>query len=175
MTKKKTEEKKAPKEPEKPDPKDQKIEELTDHLKRTLAEFDNFKKRLDKENCARMKFSAKDIILKILPVVDNLDLAVKNSDNHEELVKGVKLIQQQIQGILEQEGVKRIKTEDQSFDPNMHEALMMGDGEPGKILQEFQAGYTFHDSVLRHSKVKVGKTDEDNEADKEGGAGESEQ
>jgi molecular chaperone GrpE len=138
--------------------KDSKIAELTEDLKRNAADFENYRKRMERDRCASQKYASEDMIKKILPVVDNFDLALQNTSNHEEMVKGVQMIHQQLMDILSKEGVNPIDCVGKQFDPYQHEALMQEECDKDKvILQEFQKGYTCKEKVLRHSKVKVGR------------------
>ena len=138
----------------------EKIIELTETLQRLQAEFENYKKRTDKEKEQFCKFSNKELILKLLPLLDNFELALKNVENNKEFVKGVELIFSQFIETLEKEGLKKINTVGQKFSPYLHEALMQDknkDKQDNEILEEFQKGYTLNDQVIRHSKVKVNK------------------
>ena len=146
---------------EKKDKKDEKIEELTDRLTRQMAEFDNFRKRTDKEKSQMYEVGAKDIIEKILPVVDNFERgldAVKEEEKEDPFVEGMEKIYKQIMTALEGVGVKPIEAVGQEFNPDFHNAVMhVEDEEAGEniITEEFQKGYMYHDSVVRHSMVKV--------------------
>ncbi len=137
--------------------KNQKIEELTDTLKRLQAEFENFRKRVERERVEFIKFAHADIIAKMLPVLDSFELALKNTHDKEKLVEGVKMIFAQLYSILEAEGLKPVKAAGEKFDPYKHEVLMKeaSDKPEETILEEFQKGYTLNDRVIRHSKVKV--------------------
>ncbi len=161
MTDKKAAGVKHPKAEEKKLTEDQqKVLELTDHLKRIAAEFDNYKKRAEKEACLRQKYANELLVQKIIPVVDNLERALKNTENKDELVKGVCMILDQLKEILHHENVERIETVGKEFDPNLHEALMREDSEKDNmVLEEFEAGYTMAGRVIKHSKVKVGIND----------------
>lgn len=145
----------------KKDKKDEKIEELTDKLTRQMAEFDNFRKRTDKEKSAMYEIGAKDIIEKILPIVDNFERAfqtVAQEDKEDAFVTGMEMIYKQILTTLEGVGVKPIEAVGQEFNPDIHNAVMhVEDGEVGEniIVEEFQKGYTYRDSVVRYSMVKV--------------------
>ncbi len=139
---------------------DPRVAELIDTVKRVQADFENYKKRMDKDVQMRARYACSDIIMKILPVLDNLDLALKNSDNQEELVKGMDLIHAQFMEILDKEGVKRIECVGKDFDPRLHEAMMTEKSDKDNVvLEEFQPGYTIQERVLRHAKVKVGNDD----------------
>ena len=145
----------------KKDKKDEKIEELTDRLTRQMAEFDNFRKRTDREKSQMYEGGAKDVIDKILPVVDNFERglgAVTEEEKEDPFVKGMEQIYKQLMTTLEGIGVKPIEAVGNEFDPDFHNAVMhVEDEEVGEniILEEFQKGYMYRDSVVRHSMVKV--------------------
>lgn len=145
----------------KKDKKDEKIEELTDRLTRQMAEFDNFRKRTEKEKSQMYEIGAKDIIEKILPVVDNFErgiAAVPEEEKSNPFAEGMEKIYKQLMTTLEEIGVKPIEAVDQEFDPDFHNAVMhVEDKEVGEniITEEFQKGYLYRDSVVRHSMVKV--------------------
>ena len=146
---------------EKKDKKDEKIEELTDRVRRQMAEFDNFRKRTEKEKTQMFETGAKSIVEKILPVVDNFErglAAVTEEEKGTPFVEGMEKIYKQMMTVLEEAGVKPIEAVGQEFDPNLHNAVMhVEDEECGEniIAEEFQKGYTYRDSVVRHSMVKV--------------------
>ena len=146
---------------EKKDKKDEKIEELTDRVRRQMAEFDNFRKRTEKEKTQMFETGAKSIVEKILPVVDNFErglAAVTEEEKGSPFVEGMEKIYKQMMTMLEEAGVKPIEAVGQEFDPNLHNAVMhVEDEEFGEniIAEEFQKGYTYRDSVVRHSMVKV--------------------
>jgi len=141
-------------------PKEQ-YEEIVDQLKRLQAEFDNYRKRVEEEKAALSQFAQAQVILEILPVLDNFGLALAtNTNNAEDMKKGIDMIYSQFVDTLEKHGVKAIETKDKVFDPELHEALMSEEKEgvkEGMILEEMQKGYTFNDKVIRCSKVKVAK------------------
>lgn len=145
----------------KKDKKDEKIEELTDRLTRQMAEFDNFRKRTDKEKSQMYEIGAKDIINKILPVVDNFErglAAVPEEEKKNPILEGMEKVYKQLMTTLEEVGVKPIEAVGQEFNPDFHNAVMhVEDEELGEniIAEEFQKGYTYRDSVVRHSMVKV--------------------
>lgn len=145
----------------KKDKKDEKIEELTDKLTRQMAEFDNFRKRTEKEKSQMYEIGAKDIIEKILPVVDNFErgiAAVPEEEKSNPFAEGMEKIYKQLMTTLEEIGVKPIEAVGQEFDPDFHNAVMhVEDEEVGEniITEEFQKGYLYRDSVVRHSMVKV--------------------
>ncbi len=148
-------------EEEKKDPKDERIEELEDKVKRQLAEFDNFRKRTDKEKETMFEAGAKSVIEKILPVVDNFERGIA-SLSEEELQSaqgsGMQMIYKQLMGELEKLDVKPIEAVGKEFDPELHNAVMQCESEEyesGIVAQELQKGYTYRDSVIRHSMVAV--------------------
>jgi len=146
---------------DKKDKKDLMIEELTDKYKRTFAEFDNYRKRKDKEKAAMYEIGAKDIIEKILPVVDNFERGlqtVSEEDRSLPFVDGMDKIYKQLIKTLEDAGVKPIEAVGKEFDPNLHNAVMHIDDEnfgENIVAEEFQKGYMYRDTVVRHSMVKV--------------------
>lgn len=145
----------------KKDKKDEKIEELTDRVKRQMAEFENFRKRTEKEKAGMYAVGAKDVIEKILPVVDNFErglATVPEESKEDPFVDGMNRIYKQLMTELENIGVKPIEAVGQEFDPNLHNAVMQVESdeyESGVIAQELQKGYTYHDMVVRHSMVGV--------------------
>jgi molecular chaperone GrpE len=143
------------------DEKDRKIAELTDDLKRLQAEFENFKKRNEKEWSERVKFANQWIIADLLMVLDSFDKAIEDTkdDDANSLKEGVKSVQRQFKQILEREGLKEVDTKGK-FDPFLHEAIMReerNDVEDGKILEVYQKGYILGNKALRPAKVKVAK------------------
>lgn len=145
----------------KKDKKDEKIDELTDRLTRQMAEFDNFRKRTEKEKSQMYEIGAKDIIEKILPVVDNFERGLDSIPEDEKstpFAEGMEKIYKQLMTTLEGIGVKPIEAVGKEFDPDFHNAVMhVEDEELGEniVAEEFQKGYTYRDSVVRHSMVKV--------------------
>ena len=145
----------------KKDPRDTQIEELTDRLKRNMAEFDNFRKRTDKEKSAMYEIGAKDVISKILPVVDNFErglAAIPADMKGTPVEEGMEKIYKQLMKTLEDMGVKPIEAVGNEFDPNFHNAVMHIDDEnlgENVVAAELQKGYTYRDSVIRHSMVQV--------------------
>ena len=141
--------------------KEEKIEELTDRLTRQMAEFDNFRKRTEKEKSQMYEIGAKDIIEKILPVVDNFErglAAVAEDDKEDPFVQGMDKIYKQLMTTLDGIGVKPIEAVGQEFNPDFHNAVMHEENEEAgenTITEEFQKGYMYRDSVVRHSMVKV--------------------
>lgn len=144
---------------DKKDKKDAQIEELTDKVRRQMAEFENFRKRSEKEKTQMYEVGAKGILEKILPVVDNFERGLKGMEESEDpFAQGMQMIYKQLMTSLEEAGVKAIEAVGQEFNPDFHNAVMhVEDDEFGEneIVEEFQKGYMYHDSVLRHSMVKV--------------------
>ena len=145
----------------KKDKKDEKIEELTDRVRRQMAEFDNFRKRTEKEKSSMYIIGAKDIVEKMLPVVDNLERGFDGlSDEEKEtpFAKGIEAVYKQLLTGLEEIGVTPIEAVGKEFDPNFHNAVMHDEDDSdasNQVIEEFQKGYMYKDSVVRHSMVKV--------------------
>lgn len=139
----------------------EKIEELEDRVKRQLAEFENFRKRTDKEKEQMFETGAKSVLEKILPVVDNFERGLSNIKPEEESdphVEGMRMIYKQLMGELEKLEVKPIEAVGCEFNPDFHNAIMQSPSdeyESGYISQELQKGYMYRDTVLRHSMVAV--------------------
>lgn len=145
----------------KKNPKDALIEELQDKVKRQMAEFDNYRKRTEKEKSAMFEMGASDIIKRLLPIVDNFERGFK-SVTEEELetpfAKGMDMVYKQTLKMLEEADVKPIEAVGLEFDPELHNAVMhVEDEEAGEniIVEEFEKGYTYRETVIRHSMVKV--------------------
>lgn len=153
--------KKGNKKKPKKDKKDEKIEELNDRLMRNLAEFENFRNRSEKEKSAMFEIGAKSVVEKILPVVDNLERGFDGlSDEEKEtpFAKGIEAVYKQLLTAFEEMGVTPIEAVGQEFDPNFHNAVMHEEDdseETNKVIEEFQKGYMYKDTVVRHSMVKV--------------------
>lgn len=142
----------------KKDKSEQKVEELTDRLKRTMAEFDNFRKRTEKEKSSMYIIGAKEIVEKILPVVDNFERGLAQAPEDDPFAEGMKMIYRQMMTAFDEMGVKPIEAVGKEFDPNLHNAVMhVEDESVGEniVVEEFQKGYTYKDFVVRHSMVKV--------------------
>jgi molecular chaperone GrpE len=145
----------------KKDAKDEKIEELQDRLKRQMAEFDNFRKRTEKEKSAMYEIGARDMIEKILPVLDNFErglAAMPEEEKGSSFAEGVAMIYKQFVKTLEDAGVEAIEAKGQTFDPNLHNAVMHIEDEnlgENVIAQELQKGYKYRGTVVRHSMVQV--------------------
>ena len=139
----------------------QKIEELEDRVKRQMAEFENFRKRTEKEKAAMYEVGAKSVIEKILPVVDNFERGLGSIPEEERggaFAEGMNMIYKQLVGELDKLGVKPIEALGKEFNPEFHNAVMQvasEEYESGVIAQELQKGYTYHDVVVRHSMVAV--------------------
>lgn len=146
---------------DKKDKKDVQIEELSDKYRRTMAEFDNFRKRTEKEKAAMYEIGAKDIIEKLLPVVDNFERGLATVSEEEKstpFADGMDKIYKQLLKMLEDTGVKEIEAEGKEFDPDLHNAVMhVDDDELGEnvVAEVLQKGYMYRESVVRHSMVKV--------------------
>ena len=134
------------------------IKELTALLKKVQADFENYKKRVEKEQKDFIECASKELVKKILPILDSFELALNNKDD-KEFNKGVELINAQLISTLEQEGLKPIKALDKPFDPQLHEALMQekSDKKENTVTEELQKGYLFKEKVIRSTKVKVAK------------------
>lgn len=139
----------------------QKVEELEDRVKRQMAEFDNFRKRTDKEKTAMYEIGAKSVIEKILPIVDNFERGLASISEEEKgngFADGMQMIYKQLMTELENLGVKPIEAIGQEFNPDYHNAVMQVESEEydtGIVAQELQKGYMYRDSVVRHSMVAV--------------------
>ena len=146
---------------EKKDKKDEQIAELTDKVKRQLAEFENFRNRTEKEKSQMYMVGARDVIEKLLPVVDNLERGLKSIPEDQKdgpVASGMEMIYKQLITVLTDLGVTPIEAVGQEFDPNFHNAVMHAEDEElgeNTVSEEFQKGYKYKDAVLRHSMVKV--------------------
>ena len=146
---------------EKKDKKDLKIEELEDKVKRQLAEFENFRNRTEKEKSRMYEFGARDVIEKMLPVVDNFErglAAIPEEEKGGPVASGMEMIYKQIMTTLEGLGVQPIEALNKPFDPNFHNAVMHVEDdeiEESTVVEEFQKGYIYKEHVIRYSMVKV--------------------
>ncbi len=147
---------------EKKDKKDEKIEELNDRLMRQMAEFDNFRKRSEREKSQMFEIGAKDIVEKILPVIDNMErgLATVSPEvlETDAFAQGMEKVYKHFMTVLEQAGVKPIEAVGSEFNPDFHNAVMHVEDEEASeniVVEEFQKGYMYKESVVRHSMVKV--------------------
>ncbi len=171
MTKKNKEEQTLPAGQEEPKPQitetkeEKELRELTDTLQHLQAEFENYKKRAAKENCELIKCASEDLILRILPIIDNFEIALKSCREKDGFYKGMELIYSQLIDTLHSQGLKHIDCIGKKFDPYYHEVLLTEESnEPeNKILEELQKGYMLNDKVIRHSKVKIAKKKKEEE------------
>jgi molecular chaperone GrpE len=127
-----------------------------DKLLRLVAEFDNFKKRNARDRVELLKYASEEIILALLPVIDDFERALNAEPNNE----GIKLIHQKLISILQQRGLKAMETLNKDFNPELHDALSQaecGSDKSGKVVEEVEKGYYLYDKVIRHAKVIVGK------------------
>lgn len=146
---------------DKKDKKDEQIAELNDRLIRNMAEFENFRKRTDREKAEMFENGAKSVIEKLLPVVDNFErglATLSEADRDTPVAKGMDMIYKLFTKTFEDMGVKVIEAVGKEFDPNFHNAVMHGDDDKfgeNIVSEEFQKGYLYHDKVIRYSMVKV--------------------
>lgn len=133
---------------------EEKIKELTETLQRLQAEFENFKKRNEKENAGFRMYANREMIAELLPVLDNFELALGILQN-----EGLRLLYEQLFTTLENHGLKRIETKNKKFDPRLHEALLQEESndEAGTIIGELQKGYIIGDIVVRPARIKVAR------------------
>jgi molecular chaperone GrpE len=152
---------KEDKKKEKKNPLQEKIDELNDKVLRQMAEFENFRKRTDKEKSQQFDLGQSNVLEKLLPIVDNFErglAAVPENEKEGAFADGMNKIYKQLIKQLEDLGVTPIEAVGKEFDPNLHNAVMQVESqeyESGIVAQELQKGYMFHDSVLRHSMVAV--------------------
>ena len=157
----KSEKKEKKKKDKKQDALKEKIDELEDRVKRQMAEFENFRKRTEKEKTAMFETGARSVIEKILPVVDNFERGLASVPEEEKdgaIAQGMQMIYKQLMTELEKLEVKPIEALGEEFDPEFHNAVMQVESEEfdsGVVAQELQKGYTYRDSVVRHSMVAV--------------------
>ena len=146
---------------DKKDKKDEQIEELNDRVKRQMAEFENFRRRSEKEKSQMFDMGAKTIIERILPVIDNFErgfTTVEESDKDDAFVTGMDMVYKQLMTELEAVGVTPIEAVGKEFDPEFHNAVMQVESEEyesGIVAQELLKGYMYHETVVRHSMVAV--------------------
>jgi molecular chaperone GrpE len=142
-----------------PEGESAKVKELEDRLLRLQAEFENYKKRAARENDMLREAASADMMLKVLPIVDEFEIAMSHMDHAsaKDFRHGMELIYSKLKDLMKKEGVEEMKAQGQSFDPYKHDALRQGDGEDGKIVEVVQKGYELRGKVLRHAKVVVGK------------------
>lgn len=153
--------KKKEKKVEKKDKKDEKIEELNDRIMRNMAEFDNFRKRSEREKAQMFEMGVKDIVEKILPVVDSFErglMTVSEENKEDAFVAGMEKIYKQFKKTLEDAGITEMDAEGKPFDPNFHNAVMHVEDEnygENVVVQVLQKGYMYRDTVVRYAMVKV--------------------
>ena len=161
------EDKNAQEQAQKPqtDQRDYQIKELTETLQRLQADFENYKKRVDKEKQEFMQFATREFVKRILPIIDNFEVALAHEQSHEDFKKGVELIYAQMREILPNHGIEEIDTEGKTYDPFMHQAMMTVH-DPSKkeneIIEVFQKGYKMGNNAIRQAKVKVNKLENQN-------------
>ncbi|WP_410220566.1 nucleotide exchange factor GrpE [Pedobacter sp.] len=136
---------------------------LNDKYLRLFAEFDNYKRRTQKERVELLQTAGKDVVVSLLPVLDDFERAIKATENTtdiDSLREGILLVQQKLKGILTQRGLKEISSKDAAFDTDLHEAITQVPAPTeelkGKVIDEVQKGYTLNDKVIRYAKVVVG-------------------
>ena len=142
--------------------KAKKGDEYYDKWLRTHADFENTRKRLEKEKMEFLRFANEDLIVELLPIIDNLDRAINSHKDPEKdpHLKGVLLIKDELHKLLERHGVAKIKSVGEKFDPNFHEAMMLVESEKYQedmVVEELQSGYTMHSKLIRPASVKVSK------------------
>ncbi len=138
---------------------DAKIKDLVDSLQRQQADFENYRKRVEKEKEEFREYSKSETISRLLPIIDNFELALKHTCSKENLIEGIKMIFSQMVSEIESMGAKKIEALGRMFDPYVHEAIMADYSSKPKdtIIEEFQAGYKIGCRIIRHSKVKISK------------------
>ncbi len=140
-----------------------KAKEYYDQLLRLKAEFENYRRRVEKEKLDLVKFGQEDVLLKMLPFIDNVERALKAArehDNHKTILEGLVMIEKEFKQFLKQEGVEQIKTQEEKLDPSLHHVVSQEeslDHEDDEILEEIQKGYNFKGKVIRPAFVKVAK------------------
>ncbi len=146
-----------------------KIGELTETLQRLQAEFENYKKRVDREKEEFVKYAKAELMQGLLPTLDTFEIALKSTKDNEKFVKGMEMVYAQFVSALRSEGLKPIEAVGKKFDPYLHEVMLKekSDKDDGAVLEELQKGYMLNDRVLRHSKVKISEKVEKAEAKKE--------
>lgn len=129
---------------------------ILNDLKRVQAEFDNYRKREENLHQERINQANERLIRELLPVIDNLELAILNTPKDDESLKGIKMIYTQLFSILEQYGLKKMQSKG-LFNPELHEAMLIenSEQEQNEIIEVFVEGYYLHDKVIRHAKVKL--------------------
>lgn len=136
------------------------VNEYKDKYQRLLAEFSNYKKREEKARVDFKKFASSKLIEEFLPVLDNFDRALKDTDEEDSFVQGIQMTRDSLWKVLEKEGLKEIESDNVEFDPNFHHAFQIEENEDFKsnyIIETYQKGYTLNGKVIRPSMVKVAK------------------
>ena len=142
-------------------------QELKDSLLRKVAEFENYKRRTEKDQLNFLEYAAESFIIKILPIYDDLNRSIEHLDEAKDIdsiKQGLKLVLEKFKKTLEDQGIKKIEAKDKEFDFNYHEALMQQNSDdvpPNTVLQEVEPGYMYKDKVIRHSKVIVSQDNEE--------------
>lgn len=142
-------------------------QELKDSLLRKVAEFENYKRRTEKDQLNFLEYAAESFIIKILPIYDDLNRSIEHLDEAKDIdsiKQGLKLVLEKFKKTLEDQGIKKIEAKDKEFDFNYHEALMQQNSDdvpPNTVLQEVEPGYMYKDKVIRHSKVIVSQNNEE--------------
>ncbi|MFH1181774.1 MAG: nucleotide exchange factor GrpE [Candidatus Woesearchaeota archaeon] len=135
----------------------QQLADYKETLQRLQAEFENYKKRTEKEKLLVCEYSNRDLITKLLPVLDSFELALKNTSDLTKFKEGVELIYAELYSLLKSEGLTPVESVGKKFDPYKHEAIMKEENDKDDVvLEDFQKGYMLKDAVIRHSKVKIG-------------------
>jgi molecular chaperone GrpE len=143
--------------------------EYLDHLQRLQAEFDNYKKRVDREKAELIEYASAELVSELIDIMENLERGVasaKGSDDIDSIVKGMEMVSTQLKDILGSRGLKPIEAVGKKFDPHYHEAMMMTptDEYPyNTVIEEFQQGYMIKDKVIRYSKVRVSVNENNSE------------
>lgn len=136
-------------------------QEYLEALQRLQAEFENYRKRVDRDKEAFCKFAARSFIEKILPVLDNFERSLnsKAKENHDEFVKAVEMINNQLWDVLHKEGLKKIDAKGKPFNPELHEPLLQEESneKPNTVLEVLEPGYIYHEKIIRHARVKLSK------------------
>ena len=134
-----------------------KLQEYENDLKRIQAEFENFQKRTEKEKDELLKYASHKLVVKLINIKENLDRALENTHNNDELLNGIKLIKKEFDKILEEEEVSYIEVLNKKHDPFVHEVIekIISDEDEGKIIEEIQKGYYYKDKIIKHPKVKI--------------------
>lgn len=149
--------KKNAKKQDKKDEAKEELEQMTEMAKRAMADLQNLKRRQEEEKIHWIKMANADLMKKLLPILDNLDLAKKHMpEDAEGWYKGIEMSINQMQQTMRDSGLTPLETVGQSFDPDKHEAIAQGPGNKDEIIEEFEKGYELGDFIIRHAKVKVG-------------------